>query len=519
MSVKLSLEALGVKTALVPKSTDFRAFESFAPCESSLRSRNERAVARWNDLTTVASEEELIHACSMRSVDFDGMLSIASLLAGEKALKTTKIELQEDESGSRFVAKSGLTKGELVVAESPFLFVTNVQASSLESLHQDNGRSDSIALLLRIINEATGDCSELQARLALLFPRTEEQLAGLTITQFDPSPVTAFLQAQLPQAAKNLYTTPEMLVAKIKLNALSFDPRTETRSGYAFQDTLGGAALYSVGSLFDHSCRPNLYRYSCGNQLVVRALVDIPAGESLGFSYLTEKFLAAPLASRQAMLGERNFVCRCARCESKSGHANECVESEEMEESREEWLDELLDASRPVGDLVQAIYERIRPCNNLHVRSELLKAVMDLTWEQGQWHDFLLALEQAQANDRNRLGLWMPTDDHRGEVSDETAICLRYQMLVAHLAQYYQNQHALPSDAIYNYAALFTSLIKMHSMWYGGGTSFFSARYADDWIAFQGGSLPWVDEFKELAREWLRGEVAKIGHSNGDFFG
>eukprot|EP00927_Polykrikos_kofoidii_P035733 TRINITY_DN30271_c0_g1_i1.p1 TRINITY_DN30271_c0_g1~~TRINITY_DN30271_c0_g1_i1.p1 ORF type:complete len:669 (-),score=78.38 TRINITY_DN30271_c0_g1_i1:87-2045(-) len=72
------------------------------------------------------------------------------------------------------------------------------------------------------------------------------------------------------------------------------------------------AALYSAGSLMNHSCLPNVHRLPLGRYLVVRAAKDIPAGEELTTNY-TE--VRCPLRTRQAEIRQKwGFSCTCGRC-------------------------------------------------------------------------------------------------------------------------------------------------------------------------------------------------------------
>lgn len=70
-----------------------------------------------------------------------------------------------------------------------------------------------------------------------------------------------------------------------------------------------GAALYLLPSLFNHSCAPNASRQFFGDVMVIRALVDIPAGTQVYISYTNER------EDRQTRALENwNVVCNCAFC-------------------------------------------------------------------------------------------------------------------------------------------------------------------------------------------------------------
>ncbi|KAG8346762.1 SET domain [Trypanosoma vivax] len=85
-----------------------------------------------------------------------------------------------------------------------------------------------------------------------------------------------------------------------------------------------GQGVYAVGSLFNHSCEPNLQvlNSATGDEtLVVEALRDCEPGEELYISYIDESL---PYAIRQQQLREHYlFECRCSKCvrESPGGGA------------------------------------------------------------------------------------------------------------------------------------------------------------------------------------------------------
>ncbi|CAG8777519.1 45164_t:CDS:2 [Gigaspora margarita] len=81
-----------------------------------------------------------------------------------------------------------------------------------------------------------------------------------------------------------------------------------------------GEGTYSIGSLINHSCRPNaIMMYSIGQQTssgpqILRSIENIKAGEEITISYID---VAMSRTSRQKLLNEKYFFkCQCSRCSS-----------------------------------------------------------------------------------------------------------------------------------------------------------------------------------------------------------
>jgi hypothetical protein len=83
-----------------------------------------------------------------------------------------------------------------------------------------------------------------------------------------------------------------------------------------FDTSTRGQGIYTVGSCFNHSCRPNLQIHYAGDDdemLCAVALRDIAADEELYISYIDEDL---PLPQRQQQLFEHYlFTCACEKCE------------------------------------------------------------------------------------------------------------------------------------------------------------------------------------------------------------
>lgn len=131
---------------------------------------------------------------------------------------------------------------------------------------------------------------------------TEElrsKINGLFVPEDAPTPEHAkFLtERALPT------TGPESRVA------LAFD-----FNGFAWAD--GGVALFEIGSLFAHSCIPNVSFEACLESGVQRwtSLCPISAGSLLSVNYIGDDVFRPTEYRRAKLLFTKGFVCKCQRC-------------------------------------------------------------------------------------------------------------------------------------------------------------------------------------------------------------
>lgn len=91
---------------------------------------------------------------------------------------------------------------------------------------------------------------------------------------------------------------------------------TENFHGWVATPSSGGAGLYALASLFNHSCDPNsLWTVDDINaQLVQRSTRRITKGEEITSTYLTVLSGLSPFERRASIRRDRNFDCLCDRC-------------------------------------------------------------------------------------------------------------------------------------------------------------------------------------------------------------
>ena len=98
----------------------------------------------------------------------------------------------------------------------------------------------------------------------------------------------------------------------------------EPRLPSEFEADTAGKGVFPAAALLNHSCEPNTYhdvvRAPFGGALVVRALVDVGAGEPLTHAYGALR--SARASARRRALRPWCFSCSCARCERDDPRAD-----------------------------------------------------------------------------------------------------------------------------------------------------------------------------------------------------
>lgn len=74
-----------------------------------------------------------------------------------------------------------------------------------------------------------------------------------------------------------------------------------------------GAGMFPALSLINHSCYPTARHYSCGRELILRAIRPIATGEELTISYVPE-FHKQEKDERCNVLKRYQFTCDCEAC-------------------------------------------------------------------------------------------------------------------------------------------------------------------------------------------------------------
>mmetsp|Transcript_130121 Transcript_130121/g.376451 ORF Transcript_130121/g.376451 Transcript_130121/m.376451 type:complete len:499 (+) Transcript_130121:63-1559(+) len=76
-----------------------------------------------------------------------------------------------------------------------------------------------------------------------------------------------------------------------------------------------GFSTFFLPSFLSHSCRPNSMWHYDGDNFVLRARQDIPAGTEVTVSYLSEETLLESTARRRSrLMASKHFLCCCSTC-------------------------------------------------------------------------------------------------------------------------------------------------------------------------------------------------------------
>ncbi|KAL2540000.1 Tetratricopeptide repeat (TPR)-like superfamily protein [Abeliophyllum distichum] len=103
-----------------------------------------------------------------------------------------------------------------------------------------------------------------------------------------------------------------MAIVRMKFSDLK-EPLEQART-CSVEQVRVGQAVYSVGSLFNHSCQPNVHAYFLSRTLYVRATEFVATGYQLELSYGPQvgQFTCK---DRQQLLEDRySFICQCSGC-------------------------------------------------------------------------------------------------------------------------------------------------------------------------------------------------------------
>lgn len=213
------------------------------------------------------------------------------------------------EFGNGLVSVSSWAAGEIVLTEQPLHMLPDGPPESVEALaatcaamqtNPENAMCQHIASVLNLY--VSCDVARRRAMLAIFHKPDDEGLepGEIGLVGFLENVVHRVQAAWAPAAACEAID----LVHAITTWLLSS------------HDCGGGSAVFTVGSLANHSCDPNVvFHTNNTGALVYRAIRPIKAGEPILLSYLHSHELLLPSASRRQLLSARKrFTCQCERC-------------------------------------------------------------------------------------------------------------------------------------------------------------------------------------------------------------
>eukprot|EP00928_Gymnodinium_smaydae_P058003 TRINITY_DN41212_c0_g1_i1.p1 TRINITY_DN41212_c0_g1~~TRINITY_DN41212_c0_g1_i1.p1 ORF type:complete len:493 (+),score=59.52 TRINITY_DN41212_c0_g1_i1:34-1512(+) len=205
------------------------------------------------------------------------------------------------DGGHGWVAQADLEAGVTVLMEKP---VASYLASELREPSEERARlSVELAEALRKKGKPLSSC------LARLHP--PQHLADEMEMDIDPRYLADMSKAwsMVKSISKAQRHRLELALA---LNVFCFATNDEQLCFSRQFGSLSGAGLYLLGAGFNHSCEPNMCRWSVGDVLVFRTIRKVMAGEELYFSYLSPEQLRSKVKLRARGL---DFRCSCIRCQ------------------------------------------------------------------------------------------------------------------------------------------------------------------------------------------------------------
>eukprot|EP00747_Dinoflagellata_sp_TGD_P193286 gnl/TRDRNA2_/TRDRNA2_59241_c0_seq1.p1 gnl/TRDRNA2_/TRDRNA2_59241_c0~~gnl/TRDRNA2_/TRDRNA2_59241_c0_seq1.p1 ORF type:complete len:357 (+),score=61.81 gnl/TRDRNA2_/TRDRNA2_59241_c0_seq1:162-1232(+) len=229
--------------------------------------------------------------------------------------------------GKELIARVKFAKGQVVFAEHPFLVSTAATASSYTGIPVNGSgwpareRWTSYLEMQSMAGQDEGMRQALCCFQGLMHSeRQDDQLRALQKETHEILSMMESSSDNMPNKTVWLKTITEVLLTW-------WTNQFEFSNGSG----LGASCIHRFASLMNHSCSPNVYikrEFSeparpgtfapDDGQVVVTAICDIAAGETLVHNYAAREFLTWPLARRRAhLLREHGFVCQCERCSSE----------------------------------------------------------------------------------------------------------------------------------------------------------------------------------------------------------
>jgi len=199
-------------------------------------------------------------------------------------------------SGLGAVAAKDLPAGTTLVCERALAMVLDAQVAEIEE-DDDGDNADSALLIMRIASRINEEPSFVE-ELAMLFPRTDEELSKLR-----PWRCASHLQSLVDAALSTLDDSlAKRLPHIVRYNAVSCETGGELYSHATSPEALlSGIALFRDSSVFNHGNEPNVARWHCGDVVCFRTNRAVAAGEALTVSYVASPLLPDPAAARGAL--------------------------------------------------------------------------------------------------------------------------------------------------------------------------------------------------------------------------
>jgi len=243
--------------------------------------------------------------------------------AGPFFVACAKVVIRETRGKGRgWFAEQPLAAGTLLLLERPLVGL--LDAEWRDNSWADCDSADTTALGLELAKTFSPSLQHLMAKLHPSDLENVPAAPGVDSDEDDEEVLEA--HAALQEATANGWSSVEgvnqaereRLQAVVRLNSLGFYTSSDLLCHSGNFSSLTGSGLFALASGFNHSCEPNVSRYSVGDITAFVTNRSVEAGEELCISYVETDLLCAPRTLRAQSLN-RDFTCACPRCTSESG--------------------------------------------------------------------------------------------------------------------------------------------------------------------------------------------------------
>lgn len=262
---------------------------------------------------------------------------------------SSKIEIRDTkECGKGVFAKTDIKARTIILVEKPLVSVLDVEYQDEE--WACNESSDSIALSRALVQRP-----ETHQLLRDFHPLEFSDIAAEDSDGEEENRILSDIWRDVQIDPKEA----DRLKAVVKLNSLGFYTNCEQICHAYVYRGFTGTGLNFIGSRINHSCDPNVLRFSIGDATFFVVNRDVCADDELCISYIENEFLTCETSQRSSLLN-RDFTCQCAKCIAEPEIRDDENDEEKMymEEVDSELLAELniMEPLRRVEYIEQEIF-------------------------------------------------------------------------------------------------------------------------------------------------------------------
>uniref|UniRef100_A0A7S4SVW8 SET domain-containing protein n=1 Tax=Alexandrium monilatum TaxID=311494 RepID=A0A7S4SVW8_9DINO len=226
--------------------------------------------------------------------------------------------------GRGWFARAGLAAGTVVLVEKPVVATLDAEWRNEDWAGSDG--ADTTALGLELAHCFSPGLGAVLANLhpqpgaVPPVPRDAEGGQDSSDSEEDEAALCAVMAQAWGAVEGPSEEEKERLRRVVQLNSLGFYTNSEQLCHHGNFTALTGSGLYALASGFNHSCDPNVARFSIGDVTAFVTNRPVEAGGELCISYIESELLCAPKSVRAQSLN-RDFTCGCTRCDRGQGES------------------------------------------------------------------------------------------------------------------------------------------------------------------------------------------------------